>query len=150
VPDANRHGANLKDNQMLFLIYNLIGIGSFILGSAPGEHTHQAEWNSFVTFSSCLGGPFGYVPQHTNFVTKFEYKKGCRRLQYARLIVLGATGWVLSRTWKLPGNGSLRWAAAEPSPVGAAFYFYMPLASMSNPPLNWGYPRHRPGLLPLF
>jgi tetratricopeptide (TPR) repeat protein len=25
--------------------------------------------------------------------------------------------------------------------VGAAFYFYMPLASMSNPPLNWGYPR---------
>ncbi len=25
--------------------------------------------------------------------------------------------------------------------VGAAFYFYMPLASMSNPPMNWGYPR---------
>ncbi|MBI5773959.1 MAG: DUF2723 domain-containing protein [Verrucomicrobia bacterium] len=25
--------------------------------------------------------------------------------------------------------------------VGAAFYLYMPIASMSNPPLNWGYPR---------
>src|ERR1051325_251499 len=25
--------------------------------------------------------------------------------------------------------------------AGAAFYFYMPVASMSNPPLNWGYPR---------
>ena len=25
--------------------------------------------------------------------------------------------------------------------VGAAFYLFMPLASMSNPPLNWGYPR---------
>jgi len=24
---------------------------------------------------------------------------------------------------------------------GAAFYLYMPLASMTNPPLNWGYPR---------
>lgn len=25
--------------------------------------------------------------------------------------------------------------------VGAAFYFYMPIASMTNPPMNWGYPR---------
>jgi tetratricopeptide (TPR) repeat protein len=24
---------------------------------------------------------------------------------------------------------------------GAMFYFYMPIASMTNPPLNWGYPR---------
>ncbi len=25
--------------------------------------------------------------------------------------------------------------------LGALFYFYMPLASMTNPPMNWGYPR---------
>jgi tetratricopeptide (TPR) repeat protein len=25
--------------------------------------------------------------------------------------------------------------------LGAMFYFYMPIASMSNPPMNWGYPR---------
>lgn len=25
--------------------------------------------------------------------------------------------------------------------VGAGFYFYMPIASMTNPPMNWGYPR---------
>lgn len=25
--------------------------------------------------------------------------------------------------------------------AGAAFYFYMPIASMTNPPMNWGYPR---------
>ena len=25
--------------------------------------------------------------------------------------------------------------------VGAAFYLYMPLSSMTNPPMNWGYPR---------
>ncbi|MBI4664636.1 MAG: DUF2723 domain-containing protein [Verrucomicrobia bacterium] len=25
--------------------------------------------------------------------------------------------------------------------LGAFFYFYMPIASMTNPPLNWGYPR---------
>ena len=26
-----------------------------------------------------------------------------------------------------------------------AFYFYMPIASMTNPPLNWGYPRTETG-----
>ncbi|MDB6015713.1 MAG: hypothetical protein JWR19_202 [Pedosphaera sp.] len=31
--------------------------------------------------------------------------------------------------------------------VGAAFYFYMPLASMSNPPMNWGYPRTVDGFI---
>lgn len=29
--------------------------------------------------------------------------------------------------------------------VGLAFYFYMPIASMTNPPLNWGYPRTETG-----
>lgn len=29
--------------------------------------------------------------------------------------------------------------------AGAAFYFYMPLASMTNPPMNWGYPRTKEG-----
>ncbi|MBI3414504.1 MAG: DUF2723 domain-containing protein [Verrucomicrobia bacterium] len=30
---------------------------------------------------------------------------------------------------------------------GAAFYFYMPIASMTNPPMNWGYPRTWEGFL---
>jgi tetratricopeptide (TPR) repeat protein len=31
--------------------------------------------------------------------------------------------------------------------VGSAFYFYMPIAGMTNPPLNWGYPRTWGGFL---
>jgi hypothetical protein len=31
--------------------------------------------------------------------------------------------------------------------AGAAFYFYMPLSSMSNPPMNWGYPRTVEGFI---
>jgi len=34
--------------------------------------------------------------------------------------------------------------------MGAAFYLYMPLASMSNPPLNWGYPRTVGGFIHAF
>jgi tetratricopeptide (TPR) repeat protein len=29
--------------------------------------------------------------------------------------------------------------------AGAMFYFYMPIASMTNPPMNWGYPRTEEG-----
>jgi hypothetical protein len=31
--------------------------------------------------------------------------------------------------------------------LGAAFYFYMPLAGMTNPPMQWGYPRTVEGFL---
>lgn len=31
--------------------------------------------------------------------------------------------------------------------IGASLYFYMPLASVTNPPLNWGYPRVWEGFL---
>ena len=31
--------------------------------------------------------------------------------------------------------------------VGAAFYFYMPITSMTNPPMNWGYARTWDGFL---
>jgi tetratricopeptide (TPR) repeat protein/phage shock protein PspC (stress-responsive transcriptional regulator) len=31
--------------------------------------------------------------------------------------------------------------------LGAGFYFYMPLASMTNPPMNWGYPRTWEGFM---
>ncbi len=34
--------------------------------------------------------------------------------------------------------------------VGAAFYFYMPLTSATNPPMNWGYPRTWEGFIHAF
>ncbi|HWN94453.1 MAG TPA: DUF2723 domain-containing protein [Methylomirabilota bacterium] len=34
--------------------------------------------------------------------------------------------------------------------LGVAFYIYMPLASMTNPPLNWGYPRTVGGFMHAF
>lgn len=34
--------------------------------------------------------------------------------------------------------------------LGSSFYFYMPLASMTNPPLNWGYPRTAEGFVHAF
>ncbi|MGZ5566862.1 MAG: protein O-mannosyl-transferase family [Limisphaerales bacterium] len=52
-----------------------------------------------------------------------------------------ALAWLIIKTqsllteWKTVILIGLLWA------VGVAFYFYIPIASMSNPPMNWGYPR---------
>jgi tetratricopeptide (TPR) repeat protein len=43
--------------------------------------------------------------------------------------------------WKPAVLCALMWIA------GASFYFYMPLASMSNPPMNWAYPRTVDGFI---
>jgi hypothetical protein len=51
------------------------------------------------------------------------------------------SGWALMRVRKF---GTIVFPIATLAGLwllGAAFYFYMPLASMTNPPLNWGYPR---------
>jgi tetratricopeptide (TPR) repeat protein len=34
--------------------------------------------------------------------------------------------------------------------AGASFYFYMPLAGMTNPPMEWGYPRTAEGFIHAF
>ncbi|HUS34422.1 MAG TPA: DUF2723 domain-containing protein [Verrucomicrobiae bacterium] len=41
--------------------------------------------------------------------------------------------------WKAAAIMGALWIA------GALFYFYMPIASMTNPPMNWGYPRTEEG-----
>ncbi len=60
---------------------------------------------------------------------------------------LAAFAWLWMQTrklfteWRSIVICGLLWLA------GAAFYFYMPLASMTNPPMNWGYPRTYDGFL---
>ena len=43
--------------------------------------------------------------------------------------------------WKTAVIMGVLWA------VGAGFYFYMPVASMTNPPMNWGYARTLEGFI---
>src|SRR5206468_932273 len=53
-----------------------------------------------------------------------------------------ATWWKTEKIfteWKTALLMGLLWFA------GALFYFYMPLTSMTNPPMNWGYPRTEEG-----
>jgi tetratricopeptide (TPR) repeat protein len=65
-------------------------------------------------------------------------------------LILDIVFWAQKRSlpwtphWRKAVACGITWA------VGAAFYLYMPLASMSNPPLNWGYPRTVGGFIHAF
>ncbi|PAW83877.1 MAG: hypothetical protein B9S33_12880 [Pedosphaera sp. Tous-C6FEB] len=51
------------------------------------------------------------------------------------------TGAKLGTEWKAALMMLLMWV------LGAAFYFYMPLAGMTTPPMQWGYPRTVEGFM---
>src|SRR4029453_13837187 len=49
--------------------------------------------------------------------------------------------WLILRTRSLGREWVFSLLCGAGFAAGAAFYLYMPMASMSNPPLNWGYAR---------
>ncbi len=56
-------------------------------------------------------------------------------------------GWLAFKTEKLLTEWKVLLFSGLAFVTGAAFYFYMPLASMSNPPMNWGYARTAEGFM---
>jgi tetratricopeptide (TPR) repeat protein len=65
-----------------------------------------------------------------------------------RIVGLGSIATTLYGWWKT-SRIFTEWKAAIIMGIvwfiGVCFYFYMPLASMSNPPMNWGYARTEEG-----
>jgi tetratricopeptide (TPR) repeat protein len=149
-------GANfsmLTENDPLKVIFHLVGLGSlaayiFLLIKTKIRAT---EFFRDLLLVVSLGSVALILLSITNYVTAFEYRKGLFVLFI--LLTLGFIGalFYLIRENRKWGNEWLTtflggWAWA----VGLAFYLYMALASMSNPPLNWGYPRTVTGFFHAF
>ncbi len=66
------------------------------------------------------------------------------------LSLIGVAAWTAWRHRREQGGMLLVTACGFAFLAGAAFYFYMPLASMTNPPMNWGYPRTWEGFIHAF
>ena len=69
------------------------------------------------------------------------------------ILALGALGALVKFGWDTRQRG-LEWLVVIGCGgcwvLGALFYFYMPLAGMSNPPMEWGYPRTVEGFIHAF
>ncbi|HYV33209.1 MAG TPA: hypothetical protein VEO53_19130, partial [Candidatus Binatia bacterium] len=78
----------------------------------------------------------------THFTTFFEFQTPLFVLfNMIGLCLIGAFIYTVTTTKKLGSEWVATLISGGAWVAGAAFYLYMPLASMSNPPLNWGYPR---------
>jgi tetratricopeptide (TPR) repeat protein len=137
----------------LFVIYNLVGVVSFCLWVWLAFRTKMRLlelWRDLTMMGSALYllVIFGVM---TNYVTYFEYKQGLFVLfnLTGLACMVGFVYFVLHTTaFGREWLGALACGGAWV--LGAAFYVYMPLASMSNPPLNWGYPRTLQGFFHAF
>ncbi len=120
----------LEANHAIFIIFHVVGVCSVLLYFWFALLTREGFQELSLDFSMLL---------------LFLALAGLPKLGFwgAVLAVGGLFGWAkyARATWKLGWEWlaviicGLCWIA------GAAFYFYMPLAGMSNPPMEWGYPR---------
>ncbi len=134
----------LTSNTPVFVIFNTVGIASTAIWLWLAITT-KTQWlelqRSFLLVFTLgyLALVFGVV---TNYITSFEESKGLLTLihllgigaivAFVRSVVKSKT---LSKEWLTTIGCGMGVA------IGAAFYLYMPLAGMSNPPMQWGYPR---------
>lgn len=148
----------LKDNTPLLTIYHLVGITSGIAWIYLVIKTKKSwiELGRDLALVASLGYVLALFGHITSYVTFFEYPTGELKKGLFILSNLAGLGCIAAFIYLVMATTRLgkEWLATLISGgawlVGAAFYVYMPLASMSNPPLNWGYPRTVTGFFHAF
>jgi len=129
----------LEQNQAILGIFYVVGISSIIAYfwfSILTRETFpefcldaaQIAFGLFLAAGIGAGG-FFWVLAVASLAAIVKFGWDSRKLGLEWLVVLG-----LGVCWIL----------------GAAFYFYMPLAGMTNPPMEWGYPRTVEGFFHAF
>lgn len=127
-------------NPMIFVIFNVVGVCSiaayvwFVLLTQESGEELMRDGLLAVGVLLFAGGLFG--------LGKFVAVLG--------VAALGTFGWL---AWQNRKAGS-EWLVAVICGLvwvgGAAFYLYMALAGMTNPPMQWGYPRTVEGFIHAF
>ena len=137
----------LAENHAVFVIFNVVGIGSFLAylvfwwltaaGSGRTVREHLLEGcRDLLLAAVCVGV--------TRTLTAGTLNTA---LTVGALLVFIALAWhtrKLGSEWLVVMLCGVAWLA------GAAFYFYMPLAGMTDPPMQWGYPRTVEGFIHAF
>lgn len=149
----------LNDNAPLLLIYNTIGLASTVGWVWLTVRTRKT-WLELARDGAMIG-TLGYLlvlfGTVTSYVT-FFYRGTSLVLNTGPFVLfnlfglacVGAFGYLVRETKHLGYEWLKTLACGGSWAVGAAFYLYMPLAGMSNPPLQWGYPRTMEGFFHAF
>jgi thioredoxin-like negative regulator of GroEL len=137
-------------NLPLYVIYNAIGVWSVVTAL---WYSLKTDWFAKLKITGVLVG--------ANVLAwlLFRMSQSQGNLSEASLtmllLIINALGFVLLYVfYAMSGKAERLFTEWKPMlivagawAIGAGFYFFMPLASMSNPPMNWGYPRQFDGFL---
>jgi thioredoxin-like negative regulator of GroEL len=143
----------LDENAPLKAIFHLVGLSSLVTYVVLLIKTkiRGAEILRDVLLVASMACLAAILLSITNYMTVFEYQTGgfvlfvlCSIGVLVAFFYLAKAAWKYGSEWLATFVGGWAWA------VGVAFYLYMALASMSNPPLNWGYPRTVQGFIHAF
>jgi thioredoxin-like negative regulator of GroEL len=129
----------LEQNPAVFVIFNVVGISSlaayvwFAIRTKEtfGEYCFDAS-QAAVFLSLAAVPALGWLAWLLALVALASFVKFARDTRK------------LGREWLVVLLCGLAWV------LGAGFYFYMPLAGMTNPPMEWGYPRTVEGFIHAF
>ena len=129
----------LDANPAVFVIFNVVGIASI---AAYFWFTILSR-ETFPEF--CLDAAIA--------ATLLLMATGLAKGGFAWVLAVGALGALFKFGWDTRKLG-LEWLVVIGLGfcwiAGAMFYFYMPLAGMSTPPMEWGYPRTVEGFIHAF
>ena len=143
----------LEENVPLKAIFHLVGFGSLVTYIVLLVKTkiRGSEIVRDILLVASMGCVALILLSLTNYVTKFEFKTGLFVLFILfSLCVIAGLFYMAKATWKFGSEWLATFAGGWAWAFGVAFYLYMALASMSNPPLNWGYPRTVQGFIHAF
>ena len=129
----------LEQNQAVFVIFNVVGVCSLAAYLWFAFLTKEAL--AEVGLDLCMAGFFLALAAARG---AGAWKLWVALAALAGWVVLGAKNWRLGHEWLVTILLGVCWLA------GAGFYFYMPLAGMTNPPMQWGYPRTVEGFIHAF
>ncbi|HMP83866.1 MAG TPA: DUF2723 domain-containing protein, partial [Verrucomicrobiota bacterium] len=145
--------STLTSNTPVFIIFNTVGILSVAtwIWLCVKTKLEGIELGRNLVMVAAFGAVGLFFGAATNFVSRFGGSTGNLGM-LAVVAIAAAIGFLAlvrmtrkySREWLVTLGCGASWLA------GCAFYLYMPLAGMTNPPMQWGYPRTVEGFFHAF
>lgn len=150
--------SSLRENDAVMVIFCLVGIASLAgwLWLLYVTRKPMVEFIRDLAIVVALGCAALILGNITNYIDMFDNNKGRLLLVGMGFLASASTFVVLTffpsllSTPKLGNEWRHTLATGVAWALGSACYIYMPLAGMSNPPLNWGYPRTVTGFIHAF
>ena len=134
----------LTSNTPVLILYNVIGIASLGLWIWLITRTRMRmiEFGRDLIMLGAFLAVAIYLGSVTTYVTWFGNSTGSLMFLFVVAAGVVAVFWqAIKKTSHLPKEWLVALGCGGSWIVGAAFYLYMPLAGMTNPPMEWGYPR---------